>query len=63
MRVNVIALLHRFGDFLESGVNPFLKVLNISTFGATFNRSDLEDFYIKSPEGQRAVSYPFQQEY
>ena len=24
---------------------------------------DLEDFYIKSPEGQRAVSYPFQQEY
>ena len=24
---------------------------------------DLEDFYIKSPEGQRTVSYPFQQEY
>ena len=24
---------------------------------------DLEDFYIKSPEGQRAVSYSFQQEY
>lgn len=24
---------------------------------------DLEDFYIKSPEGQRAVSYQFQQEY
>lgn len=26
-------------------------------------RWDLEDFYIKSPESQRAVSYPFQQEY
>lgn len=24
---------------------------------------DLENFYIKSPEGQRAVSYPFQKEY